>query len=319
MGACCTIIPESKVGVVEYFGKYDRMLYPGFHFLNCCTDNISHIASLQLQIFDVNVETVTKDNVSINIKVAIQGKVNVDALRCDSEISEKSIKRKKDMNIELDEKTTLLSSTSIKNYQNYHNNVENNIISGEQAIYKSVYASRDTNGQISQLIKCFFRGLCIDYTMKELFVSKNVLSDKLTLFLNEEMYQYGFYIHKALIPDIDPPQEVKDAMNLCLKSQNLRETKINEANAEKTAAILKAEGNSEVRRLEGEGLAKQRKALVGCLKDSVASVCGKDMILNPTELTSTILNIFDYIKYIDAIIKQQYCCFIIMLQCNILI
>ena len=38
MGLCCTVIRESNIGVVESFGKYDRMIEPGCNYLNCCSD-----------------------------------------------------------------------------------------------------------------------------------------------------------------------------------------------------------------------------------------------------------------------------------------
>jgi regulator of protease activity HflC (stomatin/prohibitin superfamily) len=105
--------------------------------------------------------------------------------------------------------------------------------------------------------------------MKELFLSKQKLSGELLTLLNKEMNPYGFIILNAIILDIEPPKEVKETMNMVLSSQNKREAMINQAKAEKEAAILKAEGLCETRRLEGLGLASQRQSLVNGLKESI--------------------------------------------------
>jgi regulator of protease activity HflC (stomatin/prohibitin superfamily) len=144
--------------------------------------------------------------------------------------------------------------------------------------------------------------------MSELFESKNKLSNDLQTYINEEINQYGYFIKKALIMDIDPPDSVKQTMNLVLESQRKREAAVTTATAEREAMILKAQAeketmilraqaNAETRRLEGEGLAAQRQALMNGLKASMNTLCDKDVQLDPNELTNTILTM----QYIDML------------------
>ena len=131
-----------------------------------------------------------------------------------------------------------------------------------------------------------------------MFLSKSKLSDDLVGKLNKEMNQFGFSIHRALITDIDPPQNVKETMNLVLSSQNKRDAAIMEAEGRKKAAILEAEGLAKVRELEGIGLANQRKALADGLKNSISDFGGDPGKLNAEELTTTIITM-QYIEMLN--------------------
>jgi regulator of protease activity HflC (stomatin/prohibitin superfamily) len=77
----CAIISESTVGSIERFGKFDRMIYPGFHFYNICTEKVDKVVSLKVQTSEILVETVTKESLSITIKVGIETKVATKAFR----------------------------------------------------------------------------------------------------------------------------------------------------------------------------------------------------------------------------------------------
>lgn len=283
----CAIIDESTVGVVEYLGKYDRIIYPGCNFINCFLESVSHRPSLRLESTNVQIETVTSESLSITVTIGIQYQIDCGNI---------SVNRNDDVSIELserDEKSGLLKNTKRVSYQNPSVPMP----SYADSIYKATYSTRDPLAQISQFINSYFRTISCNHTMKELFNSKNKLANELELYLNKEMNKYGYVIHRALIIDIDPPAQVKQTMNLVLESQNKRDAMVNAAKAEKETMILKAEGLAETRRLEGEGLALQRRALADGLKHSVTHLCGKEAELDPNELTKTIITM----QYIDML------------------
>ena len=286
MGSClgCVVIDESNVGVVEVFGKYDRMVYPGFHFLNCFTENVPYRVSLRLKTKNIKIETVTKESLSVVITIGIQYKVNDENINGN------------DVELEQTEHSKLLSKSYQNNTFNTNNANNANNTNNANGIYRSVYSTSNHEEQIIQFTDAYFRDIGCNHTMKELFMSKNKLSDELTNLLNKEMKRFGYIIHRALIMDIDPPNNIKETMNLVLASQNKRDALINEAEAHKRASILKAEGDCEVRRLEGVGLSLQRQALVDGLKQSIHGLCG-EVNLDSTNLTSTIISM----QYIDML------------------
>ncbi len=76
MGCCCAVIDQSTVGIVESWGKYDRIIQPGFHCLNCFAERIHSRPSLRLDTINIKIETVTKESLSVTIMVGIQYKIN---------------------------------------------------------------------------------------------------------------------------------------------------------------------------------------------------------------------------------------------------
>lgn len=87
--------------------------------------------------------------------------------------------------------------------------------------------------------------------------------------LRQRMEEYGFMIVKALVLNINPPQEVKEAMNRINASRRNQEAAIAQGEADKTLLIKRAEAEAESKHLQGEGIAAQRKAIMTGLKDSV--------------------------------------------------
>ncbi len=63
---CCMCVEQAKVGIVERFGKYERIAEPGFQCVNwICGRHLAGYISLRVQQLDVRCETKTK--VSYNV------------------------------------------------------------------------------------------------------------------------------------------------------------------------------------------------------------------------------------------------------------
>jgi len=78
---CCASIPQGSVGMVERCGKFRRQATPGLQFLCCILgEHVSGHVSLRVQSLDVQVETKTKDNVFLHVKVSVQYQVEPDSV-----------------------------------------------------------------------------------------------------------------------------------------------------------------------------------------------------------------------------------------------
>ncbi|CAL0328657.1 unnamed protein product [Lupinus luteus] len=72
-GGC---IPQSNVGVVEQWGRFQRLAQPGFHFFNpFAGECLAAVLSTRISSLDVRVETKTKDNVFVQVLCSIQYRV----------------------------------------------------------------------------------------------------------------------------------------------------------------------------------------------------------------------------------------------------
>jgi len=66
------IVKQQQVAIVERFGKYIATRHAGLHVLIPFVDRVSGRMSLRIQQLDVIVETKTKDDVFVQMKVSVQ-------------------------------------------------------------------------------------------------------------------------------------------------------------------------------------------------------------------------------------------------------
>lgn len=95
--------------------------------------------------------------------------------------------------------------------------------------------------------------------LDDVFERKDDIVNVIKSELAEAMRSYGYDIIKALVTDIDPAEEVKVAMN-----------RINAAEREKVAAEYESEADS--KRLQGQGIADQRREIAKGLEESVSQL-----------------------------------------------
>jgi len=87
--------------------------------------------------------------------------------------------------------------------------------------------------------------------------------------LAKTMTQYGYQILQVLVTDLDPDQRVKNAMNEINSSKRLKFAVAERSEGEKILKVKSAEAEAESKYLSGVGVAKQRKAIVDGLKESI--------------------------------------------------
>ena len=66
------VVQQQEVGVLQTWGKFNRLLEPGLHFKTPVMERVSGRVSLRVRQLDVRVETKTEDNVFAVIVVAVQ-------------------------------------------------------------------------------------------------------------------------------------------------------------------------------------------------------------------------------------------------------
>ncbi|CAA2987909.1 hypersensitive-induced response 4 [Olea europaea subsp. europaea] len=72
----CGCVDQASVGVVEKWGRFQRLAEPGLHFFNpLAGECLSGILSTRINSLDVKIETKTKDNVFVQIHCSIQYRV----------------------------------------------------------------------------------------------------------------------------------------------------------------------------------------------------------------------------------------------------
>merc|ERR550537_1249243 len=106
-------------------------------------------------------------------------------------------------------------------------------------------------------------------TLDEAFEKKDDVSEAIQKKLLQEMSGYGFQIHKALVTELTPDASVQQSMNEINKQKRLRDASIMAAEAEKVKVVKAAEAAADAAQLQGEGIARQRRAIVDGLSASI--------------------------------------------------
>jgi regulator of protease activity HflC (stomatin/prohibitin superfamily) len=105
--------------------------------------------------------------------------------------------------------------------------------------------------------------------LDEAYADADTIAKHIQDTLHAQMATYGYEIVKALITNIEPDSRVKDAMNNINASQRNQVAAAAQGDAQKTLAVKKAEGERETMRLQGEGVAAERKAIAEGLHESL--------------------------------------------------
>ncbi|KAK9266356.1 hypothetical protein L1049_012627 [Liquidambar formosana] len=124
------------------------------------------------------------------------------------------------------------------------------------------------NGGVGNVIRASVPKLELDSA----FEQKNEIAKAVEQELEKAMSAYGFEIVQTLIVDIEPDERVKRAMNeiSAVKTAARMRLAANEkAEADKILQIKRAEGDAESKYLSRLGIARQRRAIVDGLRESV--------------------------------------------------
>ena len=66
------VVPQSKVFIVERFGKFTRTLAPGLNFIVPFLDSVAHkISILERQLPEFSISVITKDNVEVQLEATV--------------------------------------------------------------------------------------------------------------------------------------------------------------------------------------------------------------------------------------------------------
>lgn len=178
--------------------------------------------------------------------------------------------------------------------------VQFNVI--EDKIYEACYKLFAPAEQIESFVFDVVRAKVPNIDLDDLFAKKDEIANDVKHELEETMQGFGYQIIKALVTDIEPNENVKNAMNEINTAQRLRIAANEKAEAEKIIRIKQAEAEAEANILHGKGLAGQRKAIIEGLGNSVSIVQQQSPEMSSENIMSTILAIqyFDTLRELGA-------------------
>jgi regulator of protease activity HflC (stomatin/prohibitin superfamily) len=171
-----------------------------------------------------------------------------------------------------------------------------------EAVEAAFYKLTDPVKQIESMVYNVVLGHVPKMKLDDTFLNQADIANDLRDSLDGSMKEYGYSIVKVLISDIVPDQKVKAAMNDINAAQREREATVSRAETNKLLLVKQAEAEAESKRLQGEGIANQRKAIISGLKDSVEDFARTVAGSTPQDVMQLVLmtQYFDTLKEIAA-------------------
>ena len=209
------IVKQQSSAIVERFGRFLVVRRPGLHIKIPLVDRIAGRLSLRILQLDVIVETKTKDDVFVKLKVSVQYKV-----------------------------------------------IEDKVY---DAFYKLDYPQDQITSYVFDVVRAEVPKMILD----DVFEKKDEIANAVKSELNDAMSNYGYDIIKALVTDIDPDAEVKTAMNKINAAERQKVAAQYEGDAARILIVEKAKAEAESKRLQGQGIADQRREIARGLEESV--------------------------------------------------
>ncbi len=227
------IVKQQTSVIIERFGKFSSIRQAGLQFKIPLVDRIAGRISLKIQQLDVIVETKTKDDVFVHLKISVQFLVQRDH------------------------------------------------------VYDAFYKLQNPQEQITAFIFDVVRAEVPKMILDHVFIKKDEIALAIKRDLKEAMLNYGYDIIKALVTDIDPDENVKIAMNRINASEREKVAAQFEGDAQRILIVERAKAEAESKRLQGKGIADQRREIARGLEESVDTL--NNAGINPQEASALIV------------------------------
>ena len=208
-------VKQQTAVIIERFGKYHSIRQSGLHVKIPVVDRVAGRVNLRIQQLDVIIETKTKDNVFVKMKVSVQFKVV------------------------------------------------------QERVYEAFYKLEYPHDQITSYVFDVVRAEVPKLILDDVFERKDDIAIAVKRELNDAMITYGYDIINTLITDIDPDIQVKNAMNRINAADREKTAAEYEAEAQRIRIVAKAKAEAESKRLQGQGIADQRREIARGLVESV--------------------------------------------------
>ncbi len=136
-------------------------------------------------------------------------------------------------------------------------------------VYDAFYKLEYPHEQITSYVFDVVRAEVPKMKLDDVFVKKDDIAIAVKSELQDAMLEYGYDIIKTLVTDIDPDAQVKSAMNRINAAEREKIAAQFEGDAARILMVEKAKAEAESKRLQGQGIADQRREIARGLEESV--------------------------------------------------
>jgi len=172
---------------------------------------------------------------------------------------------------------------------------------------RAVYEIANLPDAIEKLTQTTLRNVIGDMDLDETLSSRDTINHKLRAILDEATDKWGMKVNRVELQDINPPQDIRAAMEkqmraerdkraVILEAEGLKQSKILEAEGIREAEVNKAEGFKMAKILVAEGEGKARVTIAQAEAEAITQITGS-LVASKGDPTNYLIAI----RYIEAL------------------
>lgn len=221
----CLLVHQAEVVIIERFGKFNRILQPGLHWIApfiekprsvtwtfVKEEKRNHYVRYEKQLYRIDLReavydfpkqnVITKDNVTMEINALLYYQIS-----------------------------------------NPH---------------FAIYEVFNLPEAIEKLTQTTLRNVIGSMDLDETLVSRDDINTRLCIILDQATDKWGVKVNRVELQEVNPPADIRHAMEKQMRAERERREKILLSEGAKQAAILEAEGEQESQILRAKGEAESR-------------------------------------------------------------
>jgi regulator of protease activity HflC (stomatin/prohibitin superfamily) len=257
------IVTQAKVIIVERLGRYHCTLQSGFNIIVPIIDKPRKMETrVMKQLYDGRKIMVTTEQTFIDLRETVH------------DFPKQNVITKDNVVIEID---------AILYYQ----------ITDP---FKAMYEISNLPDAIEKLAKTTLRNIIGNMDLDHTLSSRDDINSKMTEILDEATDKWGVKVNRVEIQDINPPQDIKNAMEKQMRAERDKRAAILTAEADKQSKILESEGEkqkninyaagmkeSNILEAEGQAAAKIKVATAEAESIKLIADAIKDTKMDPAQ------------------------------------
>jgi regulator of protease activity HflC (stomatin/prohibitin superfamily) len=216
------LVQQAEVIIVERFGKFDRILKPGLHIIMPFMEQPRQVVWSFLVHDGIRYHRYTKPFDRLDLRESVY------------DFPKQHVITKDNVTMEIN---------ALLYYQ---------ITDPKAAVYEVANLSE----AIEKLTQTTLRNVIGSMDLDETLVSRDRINEKLRVILDEATDKWGVKVNRVELQEINPPEDIRQAMEKQMRAERDRRARILEAEGFKRAAILESEGIQESSILKAKGAAE---------------------------------------------------------------
>jgi len=232
IGICLTIfliksiylVKQAEIIVLEYLGKYNRMLGPGLHFIIPFVESPRQVIWSFIKEDGRRFYRYSRVLYRIDLREAVY------------DFPKQNVITKDNVTMEIN---------ALLYYQ----------ITNPKA---AVYEVFNLPEAIEKLTQTTLRNVIGFMDLDETLISRDQINERLRIILDEATDKWGVKVNRVELQEVTPPPDIRHAMEKQMRAERERREIILRSEGKKRATILEAEGMKEAEILQAQGAAKSQ-------------------------------------------------------------